>query len=158
MKKSIYIAIISLLLTNNANALQRVGFSPSSVCKDNIIELIHTAKHSIDFAIFTFTDIDIANALHIAHSHGIEVNFVYDKSQAKSKHSQVEYLLDAEINGKPGKTRGLMHNKYIIIDNKILLTGSFNWTKNAVRSNNENCIVLDDAEIVSSFVNNFKGL
>ena len=51
-----------------------------------------------------------------------------------------------------------MHNKFAIIDNRILLTGSYNWTFSANNRNDENLMVIDDPEIIEIFQNQFINL
>ena len=49
-----------------------------------------------------------------------------------------------------------MHNKFIIIDNKKLWTGSFNWTNSADTSNQENIIITDDSEVIERYKEQFE--
>ena len=51
-----------------------------------------------------------------------------------------------------------MHHKFAIIDNRILLTGSYNWTFSANNRNDENLMVIDDPEIIEIFQNQFINL
>ena len=51
-----------------------------------------------------------------------------------------------------------MHNKFAIIDNRILLTGSYNWTFSANHRNDENLMVIDDPEIIARYQNQFEKL
>jgi len=51
-----------------------------------------------------------------------------------------------------------MHNKFAIIDNRILLTGSYNWTFSANNRNDENLMVIDDPELIEIFQNQFINL
>jgi phosphatidylserine/phosphatidylglycerophosphate/cardiolipin synthase-like enzyme len=51
-----------------------------------------------------------------------------------------------------------MHNKFTIIDNRILLTGSYNWTFSANNRNDENLMVIDDPEVIEIFQNQFINL
>lgn len=37
-----------------------------------------------------------------------------------------------------------MHNKYMVLDDTYIVTGSFNWTKKAVVSNRENLVIIKD--------------
>jgi phosphatidylserine/phosphatidylglycerophosphate/cardiolipin synthase-like enzyme len=48
-----------------------------------------------------------------------------------------------------------MHNKYAIIDNEIVITGSFNWTSKAVSTNRENIVIIRDRKIAADFTHNF---
>jgi len=52
----------------------------------------------------------------------------------------------------------IMHNKFAIIDNRLLLTGSYNWTFSANNRNDENLMVIDDPEIIEIFQNQFINL
>ena len=51
-----------------------------------------------------------------------------------------------------------MHNKFAVIDNRILLTGSYNWNFSANNRNDENLMVIDDPEIIAIFQNQFVNL
>jgi len=51
-----------------------------------------------------------------------------------------------------------MHNKFAIIDNRLLLTGSYNWTFSANNRNDENLMVIDDPEIIEIFQNQYINL
>jgi len=51
-----------------------------------------------------------------------------------------------------------MHNKFAIIDNRLLLTGSYNWTASANSRNDENLMVIDDPGIIEIFQNQFVNL
>ena len=52
----------------------------------------------------------------------------------------------------------LMHHKFCIIDNNIVMTGSFNWTMQAIMGNNENVIITSELEVVNPFVSEFEKL
>ena len=51
-----------------------------------------------------------------------------------------------------------MHNKFAIIDNRILLTGSYNWTFSANHRNDENLMVIDDPDVIARYQNYFEKL
>ena len=51
-----------------------------------------------------------------------------------------------------------MHNKYMIVDSLFLVTGSFNWTFQAGKSNQENVIVVDGDFYIDKYVENFEEL
>jgi len=51
-----------------------------------------------------------------------------------------------------------MHNKFAIIDNHLLLTGSYNWTFSANHRNDENLMVIDDPDVISRYQNYFEKL
>jgi phosphatidylserine/phosphatidylglycerophosphate/cardiolipin synthase-like enzyme len=49
-----------------------------------------------------------------------------------------------------------MHHKFAVIDNKVVLTGSFNWTRNAAEDNHENIISIDSADMAVYFTDAWK--
>lgn len=51
-----------------------------------------------------------------------------------------------------------MHNKYMIVDSLFLVTGSYNWTVQAGKSNQENVIVVDDKYFIQKYNGNFGDL
>ena len=59
-----------------------------------------------------------------------------------TKHSEYQKLKAAGVPVRNDTNPGLMHNKVMIIDGKIVLTGSFNWSVSAEKKNNENLIVI----------------
>jgi len=55
-----------------------------------------------------------------------------------------------------GKQKGIMHNKFVIVDGKALETGSYNFTNGAAVKNNENRVYLADATLVAKYVTRFE--
>ena len=51
-----------------------------------------------------------------------------------------------------------MHHKFLIIDGRLLLTGSFNWTRQAIVGNSENLVITDHAELLSAYHDEFNRL
>ena len=118
---------------SNQNA--SVGFSPNSGAFDVILNAINEAKSSINLAAFVITSDDIFNALVNAHHRGVNVRVVVDAKSASGNGSDVQSLLDANIPVSLNNEFKIMHNKYIVIDNKSVQTGSFNYSNNADKRN-----------------------
>ncbi len=57
-----------------------------------------------------------------------------------------------------GTGGGIMHNKYCIIDNRVLITGSYNWSAAAEYSNDENALFLEGAPIIQDYAADFERL
>lgn len=129
-------------------------FTPSNDCQEQIIELINKSEKSIDIAIYSFTDEKIYNVLIDKKN---KLRLVIDKQQGGNKKSKATLLLNDNVKGCYRKS-GIMHNKYMIVDNRYVITGSYNWSDNARKSNNENCVVIDDIKIANDFTNNFNQL
>jgi len=118
------------------------------------------AKKSIRIAVAWFTDPKLFNLINEKAKNGIEVelliahheiNFDSDLDYRKLKDSGGEYFWI----GKGKKWEPLMHNKFCIIDNEILIFGSYNWTQKA-KSNHESITVIeDDYSLISDFNKEF---
>jgi cardiolipin hydrolase len=51
-----------------------------------------------------------------------------------------------------------MHNKFVVIDSEVLITGSFNWTSQAVNSNQENLLILQNESLCELYQLEFEKL
>ena len=106
------------------------------------------AKTRIDFASFTFAQSSgIDDALIAAQKSGIAVRGVLDRRQANQKWAAKKTLtegnVDIRVAGGTG-TLGKVHHKLMVIDNHVTIFGSFNYTKPANKSNDENILVVGD--------------
>jgi phosphatidylserine/phosphatidylglycerophosphate/cardiolipin synthase-like enzyme len=121
-------------------------FSPLGHCDQVLVSWINTSRKSLDGAIYGLTDKTIADALIRAHRRGVRVRVVHDKTQAAGKRAVSEVLAQSGIPVRiqRGSEGGILHHKFLIIDSSYVITGSFNWTRNASSKNDENFVVLDD--------------
>ena len=118
-----------------------IYFSPRGGCEAQIIRWINRANISIHVLIYSFTLDSISNALINAYNRGVDVKIVFERDQV-TKYSEYQKLKAAGVPVRNDTNPGLMHNKVMIIDGKIVLTGSFNWSVSAEKKNNENLIVI----------------
>jgi len=133
-------------------------FSPGSSCRNKIINLLKTARKSIDICVFTISDNKITQAILGAHQRGVVVTIISDNDKANDKGSDVQYLQDKGINVILDQSPYHMHHKFAIFDNRILLNGSFNWTRSATQVNEENIVLCYDPKLVSLFTGQFETL
>jgi phosphatidylserine/phosphatidylglycerophosphate/cardiolipin synthase-like enzyme len=136
-------------------------FSPAESCDQKLINFLNTANESMDIAIYSLTHAQITHAIVAAHDRGVLIRVVVDTTQSKSSSSKVPELIKAGIPVKFGPTssyRGIMHNKYTILDGRLLETGSFNYTANASYNNFENQIYLSDQKTLNRFKESFEAL
>ncbi|GAI44488.1 unnamed protein product, partial [marine sediment metagenome] len=112
----------------------------------------------INIAMYIFTDREIALPLAKARERGVKVRLYLDKDQVDYKYSQSRFLVQKGIKARISTNNYIMHHKFAIIDNRILLTGSYNWTFSANHRNDENLMVIDDPEIIEIFQNQFVNL
>ena len=135
-------------------------FSPKGGISAEIMRTIGAAKSSVDIAAFSFTSTYIAKVIKSICKKGRTVQIVFDKDFADQKTSKLDELLSV-YGAKTRKVdlkRGSMHNKFIIVDNTRLFTGSYNFTNDAENNNYENVIITDDPETVTAFREEFKRL
>jgi len=130
-------------------------FCPDDNCEEKVINTLNQAKESIYFMTFSFTSDKIGDLL-IELNNEIQIKGIFDNTQ-QSKWSEEKKMQHMNIkfdNNKPGK----MHHKVFIIDNKTVITGSYNPTKNGNENNDENILIIHNENITKEFVEEFKRL
>ena len=133
-------------------------FSPGDDCLNHILELIDGCENSLDICVFTISDDRIKNALLNAHVENVAIRVISDNDKLKDEGSDIKELSQRGIAVKIDTTPYHMHHKFMIVDGKILLTGSYNWTRSAARFNQENVLSMQDANVISSFQEHFDEL
>ena len=127
-------------------------FFPNPSNEQRVVNMFRTCKKTLDIAIFTFTRDSIAQAILEAHQRGVKVRCIGDDGNSKVKGSDVRLLASVGIPCKTDNNlRFHMHNKMAIIDNSVVITGSFNWTSQAVNKNQDNILFIEDKKIASQY-------
>ena len=152
------VLILSVTISISTLAKIEVYFSLSDNPQKEIIQNINRAQASINIAMYIFTDREIALPLVKAQERGVKVRLYLDKDQVEYQYSQSRFLVQKGIKTRVSSNKYIMHNKFAIIDNRLLLTGSYNWTFSANNRNDENLMVIDDPEIIEIFQNQFVNL
>jgi phosphatidylserine/phosphatidylglycerophosphate/cardiolipin synthase-like enzyme len=129
-------------------------FSPKGRCSAHIIREIDKAQKELLIAVYAFTNDELARGVAQAKKRGVSVQVVLDREfDAANEKSQGRFLEGQKIPVKrlsgmkpaPEKEPGIMHQKFAVIDRKIVFTGSYNWTRSADNSNDENLLWFRDA-------------
>jgi phosphatidylserine/phosphatidylglycerophosphate/cardiolipin synthase-like enzyme len=132
-------------------------FSPLGGCTDAVVAEIRQARQQILVQAYSFTSQPIASALVEAHSRGISVVIVLDKSQKTEKYSGADYVANAGIPTLIDSAHAIAHNKIMLIDGQTIITGSFNFTANAEQHNAENLLVIRNRpDLYQAYENNFR--
>jgi phosphatidylserine/phosphatidylglycerophosphate/cardiolipin synthase-like enzyme len=152
------IIILCITISISPLAKTEVYFSLSDNPQKEIIENINQAQAFINIAMYTFTDKEIAASLIDAQERGVKVRVYLDRSQIGSTYSISRLLVQNGIKVRISSNNYIMHHKFAIIDNHLLLTGSYNWTSSANNRNDENLMVIDDPEIIEIFQHQFVNL
>jgi phosphatidylserine/phosphatidylglycerophosphate/cardiolipin synthase-like enzyme len=152
------LALLILTPTGGAGGAEMVVqtcFSPHGKCSAHILREIEAAKQELLVAVYAFTSDDLASALVQAKKRGVAVHVVVDREFDRVNDNSKGKFLDAQkipvrrisgLNAKSGeKDPGLMHQKFAVVDRRIVFTGSYNWTHSAETRNDENLLVFRDA-------------
>jgi hypothetical protein len=160
-KYSIF-AFLAIVLSINLSiftlAKTEVYFSLYDNPQKEIIKNINQAEVFINIAMYTFTDQEIALSLVNSQNRGVQVRVYLDRSQVESTYSVSRLLVQKWLKLRISTNNYIMHHKFAIIDNRLLLTGSYNWTAAANHKNNENLMVIDDPEVIARYQNQFEKL
>lgn len=133
-------------VNNKANNIH-IYFSPQDkTISSAVLPIIEGAKDYIYIPIFVITENRVVEALIKAKQRGVDVRLISDALNASSKYSKIKVL---RANGIPVKIEnyaGKMHSKTMIADDKYSIIGSMNFSKSGETKNDENTIVLENAE------------
>jgi phosphatidylserine/phosphatidylglycerophosphate/cardiolipin synthase-like enzyme len=134
----------------------RVYFSPHGGCTDAILSQINQAKSEILIQAYSFTSQPIARALIQAKKRGVKIIVVLDKSNQTQKYSAARFLQNMDIPVFIDDKHAIAHNKIMVIDNRVVITGSFNFTMAAENKNAENLLILEDLpDLTRAYRENF---
>lgn len=134
-----------------------VYFSPNGGCADAIIHAVGGAKQCIYVQAAQFTSAPIARALVAAKERGVDVRIVMDRKKEDDDHSQTDRLLAAGIPTFADGQHHTAHNKLMLVDHHLILTGSFNFTRDADTDNAENLLLIDGKpKLLAAYERNFK--
>lgn len=138
--------------------MTQVFFSPGPDCLRHIVNRFLAARRSVDICVFTITDDRITRAILDAHRRGVAVRILTDNDKAYDAGSDIERLEAAGIAVKVDRTPYHMHHKFAIFDGTRLVNGSYNWTRGAAESNEENIVDLGDPIAIAAFQREFDRL
>jgi len=130
-------------------------FAPEDQVAARVIERISEAQHRIRFMAFVFTNDEIADAMLERAQAGVIIQGVMESRDAERDYSVYGRLRQAGHEVLKDGNPYIMHHKVIIIDEQTVILGSYNFTINAERSNDENLLIIHDAEVAGLFVEEF---
>ena len=130
-------------------------FSPDDGVQSQIVNLINNAQESVYFMAFAFTADPISLALLNADARGLDVSGVIERGQSNNMGSDYQALVNAGLNVILDSNPKNMHHKVIIIDEQIIITGSYNFSRAAEERNDENVLILYNSEIAEIYLEEF---
>ncbi|KJV57092.1 PLD-like domain protein [Orientia chuto str. Dubai] len=134
-----------------------ICFTPSSSgCATLITKEIASANSSIYIQAYGFTSASIANEIVKAKERGVKVFVILDKSNLSGKYSKIKLLKQSGIDVRIDTVPGIAHNKVMIIDDNKVITGSFNFTEAADKSNAENVVIIQNNDVAKIYFDNWQ--
>lgn len=130
-------------------------FSPKGGVTDAIIREIDAAQKTIFVQAYSFTSAKIAEALAHAQGRGVVVHVILDRSQRGEKYSYADFLAHENVPVLIDAKHEIAHNKIMILDAQVVITGSFNFTNQAEHSNAENLLIIRDRDIAATYLDNW---
>jgi phosphatidylserine/phosphatidylglycerophosphate/cardiolipin synthase-like enzyme len=139
------------------DTLLEVYFSPDDSTAARLVDLLASAQESIYFLAYSFTADDLAAAMLARSNAGVTVSGVFEQSQYRANIGTEFDLfrlnkLDVRLDGNPRN----MHHKVIVIDRSTVVTGSYNFSASAEKSNDENTLIIHNPEIAALYLAEFE--
>lgn len=138
-------------------AAARCYFSPGGGCTAAIVDELNRATRQIELQGYSFTSRPIGDALVAAKRRGLNVTMVLDAAQTSDHRGEAQYVARHGVPVLLDARHAIAHNKVILIDGRVLITGSFNFTRAAEEENAENVLILhDQTRLQSAYEENFR--
>ena len=128
-----------------------VYFTPPANASAAIVKAIDASEHEILVQAYGFTHNAIAQALVRAHQRDVVVRVLLDQKTQNANQFIIDLLNHAQIQLRQDNKHAIAHNKVMVIDQTIVITGSFNFTNSAATRNAENLLVLKSADLAEKY-------
>ncbi|MEM7129958.1 MAG: phospholipase D-like domain-containing protein [Chloroflexota bacterium] len=136
-------------------------FAPEKKLVNAIARTVARAQEEILFMAFSFTNEDIGEAMLGRAEAGVDTRGIFETFGATAQGGYYPIMLESGIDTLTVRTDGnpyIMHHKVIIVDRQTTVLGSFNFTGSANRQNDENLIIVHDADFTAAFFEEFERL
>ena len=133
----------------------QVYFSPRGGATEAVVNALDHATNAVLVQAASFTSAPIARAMVDAHRRGVKVQVILDDSQRTEKYSEADFLRNSGILTLIDARHAIAHNKIIITDGYLIITGSFNFTRAAEEHNAENLLVINDPVLAKQYIANW---
>lgn len=136
-----------------------IHFSPDDHFRETrLLPLLKQATRSVHIMAFAFTSEAIATELLQLKAKGVEIKIVVDKGQSGQTSSQYDDLLAQQVDIVQDGHTYKLHHKVMIIDQRYVVTGSYNFSQNAESRNDENSLVIDSPTLAQQFEAEFNAI
>jgi phosphatidylserine/phosphatidylglycerophosphate/cardiolipin synthase-like enzyme len=132
-----------------------VCFVPGEPCASQIVAAIGAARSEVRVQAYGFSAAPILSALAEARARGVDVAVILDRSDERRLCEHDAALLAAGVPMWIDHLPGIAHNKVIVIDRRIVIGGSYNYTASVERRNAENVTFIDSEAVAARFLANW---
>jgi phosphatidylserine/phosphatidylglycerophosphate/cardiolipin synthase-like enzyme len=130
-------------------------FAAEDKVAEKIIAQIQKAQRSIRFMAFSFTHDGIGQAVTDRAAAGVSVFGVFERTGSETRFSEFGRMKQAGLDVYQDGNPYVMHHKVFILDETTVITGSFNFSDNADRDNDENLLIVTDPGFARPFLEEF---
>jgi phosphatidylserine/phosphatidylglycerophosphate/cardiolipin synthase-like enzyme len=129
-----------------------IHFSPEDGVVNAIQEQLALAQHTIRFMAFSFTEDRLGLTLLDRATSGVRVEGIFETRGSETQYSELRLLYCAGLDVRQDGNPRTMHHKVFIVDDTHVITGSFNFSANAIESNDENLVIIHDPELARQYI------
>ncbi|MFN3579336.1 MAG: phospholipase D-like domain-containing protein [Pseudomonas sp.] len=130
-------------------------FSPGESCLRKIRDLCRQVRQSLDICVFTISDDRLSEDILACHKRGVAVRVITDSEKQFDAGSDIAWLREQGVPLRVDAGPYHMHHKFALFDQRFLLNGSFNWTRSASVSNEENLMVIEHPLLMAEYRREF---
>lgn len=131
-------------------------FSAEDRISERLAPLLKGAQKSIRFLAFSFTDDTLGKILIERAKAGVSVSGVMEQRGADTEHSEYGPLRNAGIDVLLDGNPYVMHHKVFVVDESIVVLGSYNFSANADKDNDENILFIYNRDIARQYLDEFE--
>lgn len=119
---------------------------------DALAEAVSNARESIRFMAFSFTHDALQAAMLTEAENGIDVQGIFERTGSETAAAALTPMLCAGVDVRQDGNPFVLHHKVVIVDERIVISGSFNFSDNATQSNDENLVIIDDPILAAQYM------
>ena len=127
-------------------------WNPDAVTQ--MVQLIDSAQATLDFAVMGFSKTEVVDAVERAYDRGVHVRMVGDAGHLYN--SGYTRMLDRHMDMVVGNLNHIMHDKFMVIDDRFVMAGTANWTPTDLVHNSNNFLVIDSPHVAADFTAEFE--
>jgi phosphatidylserine/phosphatidylglycerophosphate/cardiolipin synthase-like enzyme len=136
----------------------QITFAPENTVIESVMTEVNAARSSIRFMTFSFTYTELGDLLLQKANQRVRVEGIFEQRGSETEFSELRPLLCAGLDVRQDGNNFTLHHKVFILDNHTVITGSFNFSQNAVDSNDENLVIIKDPDLAAQYIAEYERL